>query len=100
MMKLLITEHLRMEFCGNEFPATVVLPSGEVLRDFRLRIAIGRILRKPQCARFLNSQLHYKLLSHPHHYVWLRLTRPYPEVCWLMRGTLFALPKSEWLEEF
>jgi hypothetical protein len=50
--------------------------------------------------RFLNSQFHYKIMSCPHHFVRIGLTRPYKDVCWLMLDTLFPLPKAEWLEEF
>jgi hypothetical protein len=106
------TQNLRMEFCGNELRTTVVLSSGEVLRDLPVvdrdwRDFMDAALsparganRLHRLERFLNSQLHYKLLSCPHHYVRLGLTRPFHEVCWLMLDTLFPLPKSEWLEEF
>jgi hypothetical protein len=112
MRELLITENLRLESAATNFE-----PLSSYLRRvfcaiFRRRIAIGGISWTPHEApsagqkrlerlpRFLNSQLHYKLLSCPHHYLRLGLTRPYHEVCWLMLDTLFPLPKSEWLEEF
>lgn len=106
------TQNLRLEMCGNELRATLVLPSGEVLRDLPV---VDRDWRDftdaalapkrganvaPRLERFLNSQFHYKMLSCPHHYVRLGLTRPYRDVCWLMLDTLFPLPKPDWLEEF
>ena len=106
------TENLRLEFCANELRATLVLRSGEVLRDLPVvdhnwRSFIDRALaterganRLARLERFLNSQFHYKILSCPYHFIRLGLTRPYKEVCWLMLDTLFPLPKSEWLEEF
>jgi hypothetical protein len=106
------TQNLRLEFCGNELRTTAVLSSGEVLRDLPVvdrdwRDFIDAALsparganRLQRLERFLNSQLHLKLLSCSHHYVRLGLTRPYHEVCWLMLDTLFPLPKADWLEEF
>ncbi|MGA2095304.1 MAG: hypothetical protein ABSH39_03320 [Candidatus Acidiferrum sp.] len=106
------TRNLRLEFYANELRATLVLSSGEVLRDLPLvdrdwRDFIDAALSESRGAnrlgrleRFLNSQFHYKILSCPHHFIRLGLTRPYREVCWLMLDTLFPLPKLEWLEEF
>ncbi len=50
--------------------------------------------------RFLNSQFHYKIMSCPHHFIRLGLSRPYHDFCCLMLDTLFPLPHQEWLEEF
>lgn len=106
------TQNLRLELCGNELRATLVLSSGEVLRDLPVvdrdwrdfidaALAEGRgANRVPRLERFLNSQFHYKILSCPHHFIRLGLTRPYHEVCWLMLDTLFPLPRWDWLEEF
>jgi len=106
------TRNLRLEFCANELRATLVLSSGEVLRDLPVvdrdwRDFIDAALagsrganRLGRLERFLNSQFHYKILSCPHHFIRLGLTRPFHEVCWLMLDTLFPLPKPEWLEEF
>jgi hypothetical protein len=106
------TKNLRLELCANELRATLVLSSGEVLRDLPVvdhnwrgfveeALASGRgANRLSRLDRFLNSQFHYKIMSSPHHFVRLGLTRPYHEVCWLMLDTLFPLPKAEWLEEF
>lgn len=106
------TQNLRLELCADELRATLALPSGELLRDLPvvdrdwrnfIELALAdtrganRILR---LKRFLNSQLHRKILSCPHHFIRLGLTRPYRDVCWLMLDTLFPLPKPEWLEEF
>ena len=106
------TENLRLGLCGNRLRATLVLSSGELLRDLPLvdrdwlnfmdaALAEGR---GANCAarfeRFLNSKFHYKIMSCPHHFVRIGLTRPYRGVCWLMLDTLFPLPKAEWLEEF
>lgn len=106
------TQNLRLELCANELRATLVLPSGEVLRDLpmvdhdwrkfaeaALAPARGANL-VPRFERFLNSQFHYKVMSCPHHFIRLGLTRPFHDVCWLMLDTLFPLPKLEWLEEF
>ena len=104
--------NLRFELCGNELRSTLVLTSGEVLRDLPVvdrdwrdfvaaALAPGRgANRVARLERFLNSQFHYKILSCPHHFVRLGLTRPYHEVCWVMLDTLFPLPASDWLEEF
>jgi hypothetical protein len=106
------TQNLRLELCGNELRATLVLSSGEVLRDLPVvdrdwrdfieaALAEGRgANRVPRLERFLNSQFHYKILSCPHHFIRLGLTRPYHELCWLMLDTLFPLPRRDWLEEF
>jgi hypothetical protein len=106
------TRNLRIELCGNEVRATVALSSGEVLRDLPVvdrdwrdfiedALAEGRgANRVARLERFLNSQLHYKVLSCPHHFIRLGLTRPYHDVCWLMLDTLIPLPKRDWLEEF
>ncbi|HKV25163.1 MAG TPA: hypothetical protein VJN93_11285 [Candidatus Acidoferrum sp.] len=106
------TRNTRLELCGNELRATLVLPSGEVLRDLPVvdrdwREFVDAALAKERGAnrvarfqRFLNSQFQLKVLSCPHHFVRLGLTRPYDKRCWLMLDTLFPLPQREWLEEF
>ncbi len=106
------TQNLRLEFCGNELRAALVLTSGELLRDLPVvdrdwldfadaAFAPSRgANRAARLERFLNSQFHYKIMSCPHHFVRLGLSRPYRDVCWLMLDTLFPLPKAEWLEEF
>lgn len=106
------TRNLRMEVYANELRATLVLSSGEVLRDLPVvdrdwRDFIEAALapdRGANCQarleRFLNSQFHYKILSCPHHFVRLGLTRPYHDLCWLMLDTLFPLPQHDWLQEF
>ena len=107
-----VTQNLRIEFCANELRATLVLSSGEVLRDLPVvdrdwrdfvdeALAEGRgANRLARLERFLNSQFHYKVLSCPHHFIRLGLTRPYHDLCWLMLDTLIPLPKYDWLEEF
>jgi hypothetical protein len=106
------TQNLRLELCANELRATLVLPSGEVLRDLPVvdhdwRDFIDAALsparganRLPRLERFLNSAFHYKIMSCPHHFIRLGLTRPFHYFCWLMLDTLFPLPRPEWLEEF
>lgn len=106
------TQNLRLELCGNELRATLVLSSGELLRDLPVvdrdwldfmdtALAESRgANRAARFERFLNSEFHYKVMSCPHHFVRIGLTRPYRDVCWLMLDTLFPLPKAEWLEEF
>jgi hypothetical protein len=106
------TQNLRLELCGNELRATLVLSSGELLRDLPvvdrdwldfLDAALTEnrgANRAARFERFLNSQLHYKIMNCPHHFVRIGLTRPYRDVCWLMLDTLFPLPHTEWLEEF
>ncbi|MGC0771827.1 MAG: hypothetical protein WB543_02755 [Candidatus Acidiferrum sp.] len=107
-----VTRNLRLELCANELRATLALSSGEVLRDLPVvdrdwRDFIDAALvenrganRIARLERFLNSQFHYKVLSCPHHFIRLGLTRPYHGLYWLMLDTLFPLPKREWLEEF
>ena len=106
------TQNLRLELCANELRATLVLSSGEVLRDLPVvdhnwRGFVEQALNPDRGAnrlnrleRFLNSQFHYKILSCPHHFIRLGLSRPYHDVCWLMLDTLFPLPQPEWLVEF
>jgi len=106
------TQNLRLELYANELRATLALLSGEVLRDLPVvdrdwRDFIDAALspsrganRTARLERFLNSQFHYKIMSCPHHFIRLGLTRPYHEVCWLMLDTLFPLPRLEWLQEF
>ena len=106
------TKNLRLELCANQLRATLALPSGEVLRDLPVvdhdwRGFVDAALapnRGANCAarlaRFLNSHFHYKLMSCPHHFIRLGLTRPYQDFCWLMLDTLLPLPQLEWLEEF
>ncbi|HET8921636.1 MAG TPA: hypothetical protein VFN26_01425 [Candidatus Acidoferrum sp.] len=106
------TQNLRLELCANEIRATLALSSGEVLRDLPFvdrdwRGFIDNALAPTRGAnlvarleRFLNSQLHYKIMSCPHHFIRLGLTRPFHDFCWLMLDTLFPLPQPEWLEEF
>jgi hypothetical protein len=106
------TQNLRLEFCANELRASLVLSSGEVLRDLPAvdhdwRNFIDAALapdrganRLARLERFLNSNFHYKIMSCPHHFIRLGLTRPYNGLCWLMLDTLFPLPQKEWLEEF
>lgn len=55
--------------------------------------------RAARVERFLNSQFQYKIMSCPHHFVRIGLTRPYREFCWLMLDTLFPMPQADWLEE-
>ena len=106
------TQNLRLELCANELRATLVLPSGEVLRDLPVvdrewRDFIDASLASSRGAnrvnrleRFLNSHFHYKIMSCPHHFIRLGLTRPFHDLCWLMLDTLFPLPRREWLQEF
>ncbi|MGH9742099.1 MAG: hypothetical protein ACRD51_07075 [Candidatus Acidiferrum sp.] len=106
------TKNLRLELCANEVRATLALPSGEVLRDLPVvdrdwRDFIDAALaedrganRAARLERFLNSQFYYKILSCPHHFIRMGLTRPYHDLCWLMLDTLFPLPNLDWLEEF
>jgi len=106
------TQNLRLELCANELRATLALPSGEVLRDLPVvdhdwRGFVDAALAPSRGAnqvarleRFLNSDFHYKIMSCPHHFVRLGLTRPYHDYCWLMLDTLFPLPRPEWLGEF
>jgi hypothetical protein len=105
------TRNLRLELCGGELRATMALRSGEVLRDLPVvdrdwRDFVTAALaerrgpnRLARLERFLNSQFQYKILSCPHHFIRLGLTRPYKDVCWVMLDTLYPLPASEWLEE-
>lgn len=106
------TQNLRLELCANELRATLVLSSGEVLRDLPVvdhnwRVFIDAALsptrganRPTRLERFLNSALQCKIMSCPHHLIRLGLTRPFHDFCWLMLDTLFPLPRPEWLEEF
>jgi hypothetical protein len=106
------TQNLRLELCANELRATLALPSGELLRDLPVvdrdwrdfvdaALAEGRgANRTARLERFLNSHFHYKIMSCPHHFIRLGLTRPFHDLCWLMLDTLFPLPRREWLEEF
>jgi hypothetical protein len=106
------TQNLRLELCANELRATLALSSGEVLRDLPVvdrdwrdfidaALAEGRgANRTARLERFLNSHFHYKIMSCPHHFIRLGLTRPFHDLCWLMLDTLFPLPKPEWLQEF
>jgi hypothetical protein len=106
------TQNLRLELCANELRATLALPSGELLRDLAVvdrdwrdfvdaALAEGRgANRTARLERFLNSHFHYKIMSCPHHFIRLGLTRPFHDLCWLMLDTLFPLPRREWLEEF
>lgn len=106
------TQNLRIELCANELRAALVLPSGEVLRDLPVvdhdwRGFVDAALspnrganRVNRLERFLNSHFHYKIMSCPHHFIRLGLTRPFHDLSWLMLDTLFPLPRREWLEEF
>lgn len=107
-----LTQNLRLELCGKELRATLVLLSGELLRDLPVvdrdwldfldaALAENRgANRAARFERFLNSQFHSKIMDCPHHFVRIGLTRPYRDVCWLMLDTLFPLPQKDWLEEF
>ncbi len=109
------TQNLRLEFYASKLRATLVLGSGEVLRDLpvvdrdwldfvdRALAAERGANRLSRLERFLSSQFHYKIVSCPDHFVRVGLTRPYRasgERCYLMLDTLFPLPKADWLEEF
>ena len=106
------TENLRLELCGNVLRATLVLSSGELLRDLPVvdrdwldfldaALAENRgANRAARLERFLNSQFHSKIMNCPHHFVRIGLTRTFLDVCWLMLDTLFPLAKMDWLEEF
>lgn len=106
------TQNLRIELCGNELRASLVLPSGEALRDLPLvdrdwnnfiDAAIAQDREANRHARlegFLKNKFHHKVISCAHHYVRLGLTRPFHDRCWVMLDTLFPLPSREWLEEF
>jgi hypothetical protein len=90
----------------------VVFFSGEVVRDLPVvdrdwldftGAALAEYRganRAARLERFLNSQFRYKIMSCPHHFVRIGLTRRYREVCWLMLDTLFRIAKADWLEEF
>lgn len=106
------TRNVRLELCANELRATLVLESGEVLRDLPVvdrdwRDFVEAALAADRGAnpvvrlgRFLNSRFHGEIVSCPHHFIRLGLTRPYHELCWVMLDTLFPLPRREWLQEF
>lgn len=109
------TQNLVLGYFGNKLRAALALPSGEVLRDLPVvdrdwldfvDAALDETRganRTARLERFLNSQFQYKVMSCPHHFVRVGLTRPYGEyghVCWLMLDTLFPSPHSDWLEEF
>jgi len=107
------TQNVRLELCGNELRASLVLPSGEALRDVPMvdrdwnefiETALARdrgANRHARLERFFNSNFHTKVLSCPYHFVRLGLTRPLHQgKCWVMLDTLFPLPSQEWLEEF
>ncbi len=106
------TQNPRLELCANELRATLALPSGEVLRDLAVvdrdwrdfidaALALGRgANRTARLERYLNSHFLYKIMSCPHHFIRLGLSRPFHDLCWLMVDTLFPLPKPEWLQEF
>jgi hypothetical protein len=106
------TQNLLIELYGNELRASLVLPSGEALRDLPMvdrdwndfidaALAEGRgANRHARLEGFLKAKFQHKVISCAHHYVRLGLTRPYKERCWVMLDTLFPLPVREWLEEF
>lgn len=118
------TQNLGLKLLGNKLQngvekpvvrAAVGLPSGEVLQDLPVvdrdwldfidaALAETRGANRPaRLERFLKLKFHYKVMSCPHHFARIGLTRRYREqgnACWLMLDTLFPLPKTEWLEEF
>lgn len=106
------TRNLRLELYANELRGTLALSSGEVLRDLPVvdrdwRDFMEAALdpsrganRLTRLERFLNSQFQYKIMTCPHHFVRVGLTRPYHGLCWVMLDTLFPLPQQDWLQEF
>jgi hypothetical protein len=83
------TQNLRLELCAHELRATLVLSSGEVLRDLPVVDHDWRGFLDAALAPNRGANLAARL----------GLTRPYHDYCWLMLDTLFPLPRLEWLEE-
>ncbi len=107
-----VTVNLALENVGGELRASLVLRSGETLRDLPVVDrdwidfvkAATDVLRGPnrhqRLEKFLGAHFQQKVLDCPYHFIRLGLTRPFKRRCWLMLDTLFPLPQTSWLEEF
>ncbi len=103
--------NLRLERLTKETRATLILPSGETLRDLPvvdhewnnfIELAereMGGANRLQRLNRFLRTQLPEKLLNAPSPFTRIGLSRPFKERCWLMMDTLLPLPQREWIAE-
>ncbi len=103
---------VRLEMVGDVLRGSLVLPSGEALRDLPVVDRDWRDFvtaateserganRYQRLQRFFNLQFQRRLMECPHRFARLGLPRPRGARCWVMLDTLFPLPQSDWLREF
>jgi hypothetical protein len=103
---------VRLEMVGNVLRGSLMLPSGEALRDLpvvdrdwrdfvRAATEPGQGANRSQrLQKFFKLQLPQKLMECPRCFARLGLPRPLRGRCWVMLDTLFPLPQSHWLQEF
>ncbi len=103
--------NIRIQLFPDAVRATLLLPSGEPLRDLPVVDRdwiefIGRLLQKTTGVNRLQRANHYlnvgvpeKVLNDPNRFVRIGLTRLHNKKHWLMLDSLFPLPQMTWLNE-
>ena len=102
---------IRLNWEAKEIRASIVLPSGETLPDLPVvdhswhsfaEAALAQMEganKTQRLNRFLTQRFQRGILKGEKHFLRVGLTRPTPNVCWLMVDTLFPLPRKSWLAE-
>jgi len=103
--------NIRIQLFADAVRATLLLPSGEPLRDLPVvdrdwNEFISSLLQKTTGANRLQRANHYlnvgvpeKVLNDPNQFVRIGLTRLLNNKHWLMLDSLFPLPQMTWLNE-
>ena len=104
-------QNIRFQVFPDAIRATLLLPSGETLRDLPVVDRdwtgfIRQILRKISGAnrlqranRFLNNLMMERMLNSPNQFARIGLTRLHNEKHWLMLDSLFPAPRVTWLDQ-
>jgi len=102
---------IRLSWEAKEIRASVVLPSDETLPDLPVvdhswhsfaEAALEQMdgaNKIQRLNRFLTQRFQRGILKGEKHFLRIGLTRPTPNVCWLMVDTLFPFPRKSWLAE-
>ena len=104
-------QRIRLTWEAKEIRASIILPSEETLPDLPVvdhswhcfgEAALVRMEganKVQRLNRFLAQRFERGILDGEKHFLRIGLTRPVPNVCWLMVDTLFPFPRKSWLAE-
>lgn len=104
-------QKVRLKWEARELRASIVLSSCETLPDLPVvdrswLLFVGAAFDAIKGAnqgqrlnRYLARRFQKGILDGRNHFLRIGLTRPVPNVCWLMVDTLFPFPRKSWLNE-